>query len=143
MKTLDQIREAVRTGRESQCLDGRDFSRLTRYFPVEEWPLFGFKLKDGVAAKATKAYTQENILKELCGDVAFGFQKALDRRGISSELMYEVVKMWLWVLDDPLHDFPDDLYAMYGLPLFKAVSLKYGFPNPIGSDSGSEDKYEE
>jgi hypothetical protein len=32
---------------------------------------------------------------------------------------------------------------MYGLPLFKATALKYGFNNPIGDDLGSEDKYNE
>jgi len=31
---------------------------------------------------------------------------------------------------------------MYGLPLFKATAIKYGFPNPIGDDSGSERKYD-
>ena len=87
-----------------------------------------------------KEYTEENILQELKSDVAFGFDKALDNRGISSSLMYEVVKMWMWVLDDELMDF--DNYSMYGLPLFKAVALKYGFDNPIGDDSGSEDKYD-
>ena len=37
----------------------------------------------------------------------------------------------------------DKDYAMYGLPLFKATALKYGFDNPIGDDLGSEDKYDE
>jgi hypothetical protein len=29
------------------------------------------------------------------------------------------------------------------LPLYKAVALKYGFPNPIGDDAGTEEKYSE
>lgn len=32
---------------------------------------------------------------------------------------------------------------MYGLPLFKATAEKYGWENPIGDDSGSEDYYNE
>lgn len=40
-----------------------------------------------------------------------------------------------------LEDF--DSYAMYGLPLFKATAVKYGFDNPIGDDTGAEDYYEE
>ena len=32
---------------------------------------------------------------------------------------------------------------MYGLPLLKAVAVKYGFKNPIGDDEGTEDKYSE
>ena len=36
-----------------------------------------------------------------------------------------------------------DEYPMYGLPIFKATAIKYGFENPIGEDSGSEDYYNE
>ena len=86
-----------------------------------------------------KAWTRENIVEQMGRDVAFGFEKALDRRGISSGLMHSVVKMWLRVLEDELAN--SDAYAQYGLPLFKAVAVKYGFPNPIGEDLGTEFKY--
>jgi hypothetical protein len=72
-------------------------------------------------------------------DVEFGFEKALNQRGISSSLMYEVVSMWNWILEEGLEDFDD--YAQYGLPLFKATAVKYGFDNPIGDDSGDESHY--
>ena len=36
-----------------------------------------------------------------------------------------------------------DNYAMYGLPLFKATAVKYGWDNPIGDDTGEEDFYNE
>ncbi len=145
MKTLDQIREAVKSGQKKSEAwpDSRDFSRLTMFFPVSEWGVFGFGLKEGAETPKVEPFTEEVVVGQLKSDVAFGFTKALNKRGISSGLMYEVVKMWLWVLDDPLQDFPDDGYAMYGLPLFKAIALKYGFPNPIGEDIGSESKYEE
>ena len=55
--------------------------------------------------------------------------------------MYETVKMWNWILEEDLEDF--DSYPMYGLPLFKATALKYGFDNPIGEDNGYETKYNE
>lgn len=32
-------------------------------------------------------------------------------------------------------------YRFYGLPLFKATAVKYGWNNPIGEDSGREKKY--
>lgn len=32
-------------------------------------------------------------------------------------------------------------YRFYGLPLFKAMAVKYGWNNPIGEDSGREKKY--
>ena len=55
--------------------------------------------------------------------------------------MFEVVKMWNWILEEGLENFSDNDYAQYGLPLFKATAIKYGFDNPIGTDSGCEFKY--
>jgi hypothetical protein len=140
MKTKEQILDAVKNGRESNCIDGRDYDRLSCCFEEKDLELFGFKVNDGIKW-IPKEYTKENILQQLKLDVDFGFEKALNKRGLSSSLMYEVVKMWMWVLDDELMNF--DNYSMYGLPLFKAVAIKYGFDNPIGNDSGSEDKYNE
>lgn len=94
---------------------------------------------DPASLPAPKDLTRENVLAQLASDLDFGFEKALNQRGISSGLMYEVVKMWMWVLDDDLQHF--DGYAQYGLPFFKAVAIKYGFPNPIGDDRGDEEKY--
>jgi hypothetical protein len=54
-------------------------------------------------------------------------------------MMYEVVEMWNWILEEGLEDFTD--YAQYGLPLFKATAVKYGFDNPIGDDDGDEFQY--
>lgn len=36
----------------------------------------------------------------------------------------------------------EDDYGFYGLPLFKATAVKYGWDNPIGEDSGRERKYD-
>jgi hypothetical protein len=65
----------------------------------------------------------------------------LDKRGISAGLMYEVVKMWMWVLEDDLQNHNEEDYAQYGLPLLKAVAVKYEFKNEIGDDYGNEWKY--
>lgn len=142
MKTLEYIAD----NRESHCLDGRDFTRLAQFIPFDMLPKFGIELNDEWNDKEKwdahiKPFTRENILKQLEKDVEFGFEKALNRRGISSGLMYEVVKMWNWILEEGLEDFDD--YPMYGLPLFKATAVKYGFENPIGDDTGSEDEYNE
>ena len=90
-----------------------------------------------------KDWTEENIINQLKRDVAFGFEKALNKRGISASLMFEVVFNWNKILENPLKDWDPDNYAMYGLPLFKATALLYGFENPIGEDSGREDYYNE
>lgn len=139
MKTKEQILSAIQAGRKSACIDDRDYSRLCDFFSTEDWGTFGFAPKEG-ATWTPIEFTYENVLKQLKSDVEFGFEKALNQRGISASLMYEVVKMWMWVLDDDLANFDD--YAMYGLPLFKAVALKYDFDNPIGDDNGDETKYE-
>lgn len=142
MKTLEYIAENYK----SETIDGRDFHRLAQFIPFDMLPKFGIEPSDEWNNKEkwdahVKPFTRENILKQLEEDVEFGFEKALNKRGISSGLMYEVVKMWNWILEEGLEDFDD--YPMYGLPLFKATAVKYGFDNPIGDDTGSEDEYNE
>ena len=145
MKTLEQIAELYK----SNCIDGRDLHRLAQFIPFEMLDKFGITPNDEYndAEKWNKEvlipFTRENILKQLESDVDFGFEKALNQRGISSGLMFEVVRMWNWILEEGLEDWPEDRYAMYGLPLFKATAVKYGFENPIGDDNGDEEEYGE
>lgn len=146
MYTRDQVLAAVVAGRKSQCLDGRDYVRLSDFFPVAEWGKFGLETKEDVTPEqiattdASRAeWTEANILSQLKADVKFGFEKALGKRGLSADAMNDVVKMWLWILEDELQHRHD--YTQYGLPLLKAVAIKYNFPNPIGDDEGTEDKY--
>lgn len=136
MKTLEQIAFSYR----SMAFDGRDLHRLAQFIPEERLSEFGLELQEGCAGKHVHIeFTRENILKQLEKDVEFGFKKALDQRGISSSLMFNVVNMWNWILEEGLEDF--DEYAQYGLPLFKATAVKYGFENPIGDDYGDEPRY--
>lgn len=141
----------ILTSYSSNCLDGRDMNRLYGFIDwntLQQYPA----LKEGIKEEYLneekwmsevyeQEYTRENILKQLERDVAFGFDKALDQRGISASLMFEVVKMWCWVLDDNEELYNWNSYAYYGLPLFKAVAVYYGFPNEIGDDDGDEEKY--
>jgi len=114
MKTLEQIKEDYK----SETLDGRDIGRLAQFIPEEQLKGFGLELKDEFLGKHKEIpLTKENVLKQLKEDVDFGFDKALDQRGISAGLMYQVVGMWNWILEDGLEDFDD--YAQYGLPLFR------------------------
>jgi len=140
MKTLEQVKDQYK----SNTLDGRDLNRLFQFIPEDQLEDFGLGIKDEFkGTHVAIEFTKENVLKQLKEDVDFGFEKALNRRGISAGLMFEVVKMWNWVLEEGLEDFSDDNYAMYGLPLFKATAVKYGFDNPIGEDEGNEDEYNE
>lgn len=141
MLTANKVLNAIQSGRESHCIDGRDYSRLVEFFPIADWPIFSLSLKEGVDISeiTIKKWTLDNVVAQLEEDVRFGFEKALDQRSISSGLMYEVVKMWLWILEDDLQSF--DEYAQYGLPLFKAVAVKYNFKDEISGDKGDEEKY--
>lgn len=111
--------------------------RLCQFLTIEQAKSIGWEIQE--PNWIPQKFTKKNIISQLRMDVAFGFKKALNKRSISASMMYEVVRGWLTILEDPLKDF--DNYPMYGLPLFKAVAIKYGFDNPIGEDDGSEDKY--
>lgn len=143
MKTLEQIAKDY----EDNTLDGRQSHRLAQFLTFDQLPKFGLEPREGITEeefnKTVKPFTRENVLAQLQEDVAFGFEKALNRRGISSGLMFECVRFWNWVLEEGLEDWDEDNYAMYGLPLFKATAVKYGWDNPIGDDDGDESKYGE
>jgi hypothetical protein len=139
MLTQEQVLDAIKGARCSPTIDGRDLLRLANFFPASDLEAFGLSLKEG-ATWEPKPWTRDAVLEQLREDVAFGFEKALGRRGISSGLMAVCVQMWMWVLEerDPEEEFG---YAQYGLPMFKGIALRYGFPNPIGDDTGTEHKY--
>lgn len=138
MKTIEQIVKNYK----SRALDGRDISRLVKFLAEEQMTDMGMELKDEYKGKHTPiAFTREAVLEALKGDVAFGFEKALNQRGISASLMFTVVRMWNWILEEGLEGFDEDDYAQYGLPLFKATAEKYNFDNPIGEKTGREYKY--
>jgi hypothetical protein len=141
MLTKDQVLQSILNGKASGCLDGRDYRRLAGFFEAEHLQAFGFEMQAG-AGWIAKPWTIDAVLEQLKNDVEFGFEKALNKRGISAGMMYDVVRMWMWVLeDDELASPGEDEYAQYGLPLLKAVAIKYGFENHIGDDAGDERKY--
>ena len=140
MKTIDEILNNYKEW--ETVLDDRFGIRLTAFLTEEQCAQIGFTFKDEYKGKhQPKEWTRENILEQLKEDVAFGFEKALDKRGMSSGLMYDVVLKWNRVLEDGLENWNKDKYAQYGLPLFKATAIKYGWDNPIGDDNGDEYKY--
>lgn len=141
MKTKEFILENYKQF-ESSWLDDRFGARFIDFLSLEEMGKIGFELKDEFKEGwKPKEWTRENILAQLKRDVEFGFEKALDKRGISSSLMFGVVLSWNKVLEEGLENWNKEDYAMYGLPLFKATAVKYGWENPIGDDSGREDEY--
>lgn len=143
MKSLEYVIEHITEIEHDNFTNGRFSMRLSDFCTLEQMKKIGISYKDPEDEKKhkPKEWTKENIIAQLKEDVDFGFEKALNQRGISSNLMYNVVLTWDRILEDGLEDYPEDEYAYYGLPLFKANALKYGFDNPIGSDSGTELMY--
>ncbi len=137
MKTLEEVVKNYK----SRTLDGRDLNRLAQFIPFNMLSELGIEPNEEYNTpekwnELVKPFTRENVLKQLEKDVSFGFEKALNRRGISAGLMYECVRLWNIILEEGLEDF--DSYPQYGLPLFKETAVKYGFPNPIGDMNGDE-----
>ena len=142
MKDLKDIVENYEKDGWGVFIDDRFGSRLTQFLTEDEIEKIGFVVNDDYKGKHKPIeWNRENILAQLEEDVEFGFQKALDMRGISSSLMFETVLRWNRVLEEGLEDYDSENYAMYGLPLFKATAVKYGWDNPIGDDNGDEKKY--
>lgn len=143
MKTIEEILKNYEE-EWATFLDDRFGARLCQFLTEEQIESIGFSINEEYKGQhVPKEWTRENILEQLKDDVEFGFEKALNRRGISSGLMFDVVRKWNKVLEEGLEDWNEDHYAMYGLPLFKATAIKYGWDNPIGDDDGDESKYGE
>lgn len=72
-----------------------------------------------------KEWSEENILEQLKKDVEFGYEKAVDERGISSELMAMVVNAWCKVLQNVLNLEGND--GHYHIKQFTTVAKHYGW----------------
>ena len=68
-------------------LDDRFGSRLAKFLTEEQLEKIGFKYDGDEPYPEPKEWTRENILEQLKSDVEFGFEKALDQRGISASLI--------------------------------------------------------
>lgn len=140
MMTLEQ---AIDFAKNNDDFDSRFGARLCQFLTADQVADLGFEFSDDEARNThiAKEWSRDAVIEQLKKDVEFGFEKALDQRGISAGLMASVVQCWNAVLQEGLEGF--DEYPMYGLPIFRATAVKYGFDNPIGDDFGNEEKYNE
>ena len=108
---------------EYRDLLGKDFLG----FQFHEW-LSNYKHDTGAKLGTLPAekWTEENILDQLKRDVEFGWEKCVNERGISAELMALVVKGWCRVLENGLDLGNDDGY--YHRKQFLVVARHYGWP---------------
>lgn len=124
MKTLEYVKEHYDEFEADTFFDRRWTKRFIDFLPTEEWEHYGFAYT-GETERTAKEWTEENILSQLKEDVDFGFEKATDERGISSELMAMVVNSWCKVLENGLNLDGDDGY--YHIKQFKVVDTYYGW----------------
>lgn len=106
MKTLEQLKQLT-----SKCLDGRDFNRLAKFVPYSMIKDFGMEPNEEYDNEekwnsTVVEFTRENVLKQLEEDVRFGFEKALNQRGISASL--------ICVCENRVPSRKDGLYLIYG-----------------------------
>ena len=125
MKTLDYVKNHIGEFEEDDILDRRFTKRFIDFLPVEEWEQFGFGYC-GEDPYVPKEWTEENILAQLKSDVEFGYQKAINERGISSGLMCMVVRAWCKVLENGLELYDDDT-GYYSINQFTSVAEHYGW----------------
>lgn len=139
MQILDQVLEGHNESIKHSSLSIQDRLglRLCQFLTQEQAKSIGFGPAEGTTWEPPIPFTEENVLKQLKEDVEFGWEKACGHRGISSELMYEVVLGWCKILENEFADW--DEYAPYGTPLFIAISKKYGFGIDESEFDPSED----
>lgn len=124
---------------------------------VKEWSTTGYSQGDYV--KGIAFCTKERYTKMVSNNTS-DWKTQIDKL-IDDEV--KSIGMWMWgdvkgyVLekkvkfvkkykdesreDEEGEEWEEVDYAFYGLPLFKATAVKYGWDNPIGEDSGREKKY--
>lgn len=124
MKSLEYVKEHYNEFEEDNFLDSRWTKRFIDFLPTEEWEKYGFEYT-GQEPYVPKEWTYENILEQLKKDVMFGYEKAVDERGISSELMAMVVNAWCKVLENGLNLNGDD--GWYHIKQFECVADHYGW----------------
>lgn len=125
MKTLKYVKTHIGEFEEDDILDRRFTKRFIGFLPLEEWEQFGFGYC-GEDPYVPKEWTEENILAQLKSDVEFGYQKAINERGISSGLMCMVVRAWCKVLENGL-ELDDDDTGYYSINQFTSVAEHYGW----------------
>ncbi len=144
MKTKEQI-VSMYSGEEkpSSAFDGRDINRLSEFLTEEELKSVGVTLKEEYQGKHVPSieWTLENVTKALERDLEFAFDKALGKRGLSASAMFDVIKMWAFILESKHLEDADSNYAQYGLPFLKQIAVEFNLPNPIGDDNGDEYGY--
>ena len=129
MYDIDYVKDHFDEFEEDTFFDRRFTRRFIDFLPTSEWEKYGFRYT-GEEEYVPKEWTQENILSQLKIDVEFGYEKCVDERGISAELMAYVVNAWCKVLQNGLNLNGNDGY--YHRKQFTTVAKHYGWELTYG-----------
>ena len=122
MKSLEYVIQNFK----SKAIDNRDMERLAQYISEDRLGDMGVSLNPEYRGKHhAEDFTKENIIEDFKKDIAFGYDKAINQRGISSACMIECVKMWSWILEDGLEEKCSENYDDYGVEIFKMLAERY------------------
>ena len=124
MLDISYVKEHISEFEDDMFLDRRFTKRFIGFLPTSEWEKFGFRYI-GEEEYTPKEWTEENILTQLKEDVEFGYMKAVDERGLSSELMAMVVNAWCKILQNGLNLNGND--GWYHIKQFTTVAHHYGW----------------
>lgn len=133
MRTVKEIQQRILE--KSKELLSFQPEVLVRYLSLAE-----AKAIDMVEAQATEEEWQSQIYHENTREVilgemrnymaTYGWDKALNHRGISASRTIDKMEAWIWLLGDNM--FAEHLtnvpYTPYGGPQLKAICEQYGFP---------------
>lgn len=127
MVSIEYVKEHFDEFEKDNFLDRRFTKRFIDFIPVEEWDKYGFKYT-GDGEYIPKEWNEKNVIEQLRQDTLFGYKKAIDERGISSELMAMVVNAWCKVLENGLNLDGND--GCYHVRQFTTVAEFYGWIFP-------------
>ncbi len=144
MKSLENLLEQVK--------DGKIHKEIMKYFvmfvPTSVCEEINYCVQaydeNGEDVRVVKPWTEANVIEQMKEMTRIGFEFGLTHRGTSAAWMRQALCIYIYLIEDP--DLTkklarDQMFVVYGLPLYKAIAVKYGFPNPIGDDEGNEEHY--
>jgi len=123
---------------------GSDRMALAVFLPEDQLKKLDFSVREGHEGKHDPlAWTEEVVKEELTNIIAFGFQMAIEVDVMSAYDNLDAAMFLAWVLDvdlDPAFKTIEGS-GVSGITAYKVLAAHFGLPNPLGDDTGMEDKY--
>jgi len=139
MKTIEQA-----LAYDFRAPGGSDRRALAVFLPEDQLRKLDFSVRAGQEGKHKPlAWTEEVVKEELTNSIAFGFQMATEVEVLSAYDNLDAAMFLAWVLDvdlDPAFKTIEGS-GVSGITAYKALAAHFGLPNPLGDDTGMEDKY--